>query len=165
MGFPSPAMDYVERQLSPVVLCHIKPESRVLETDTGYAVIEPATKKTPGDVLLILCEGHTQFAKLMGKALITDDGEAIEGTALEEVEVMGRVTFFINRARDDELPIYTRNSRKWLDQLGPLVLHIAHGARHGVPDKLVGGHCTVGNYLLSFFPAYILTHPLARSFR
>lgn len=26
MGFPSPAMDYVERQLSPVVLCHIKPE-------------------------------------------------------------------------------------------------------------------------------------------
>lgn len=52
MGFPSPAMDYVERQLSPVVLCHIKPESRVLETDTGYAVIEPATKKTPGDVLL-----------------------------------------------------------------------------------------------------------------
>ncbi|WP_174498237.1 hypothetical protein [Escherichia coli] len=105
MGFPSPAMDYVERQLTPVVLCHIKPESRVLETDTGYAVIEPATKKTPGDVLLILCEGHTQFAKLMGKALITDDGEAIEGPALEEVEVMGRVTFFINRARDDELPI------------------------------------------------------------
>ncbi|MGQ7033432.1 hypothetical protein ACUN9W_20185 [Escherichia coli] len=81
------------------------PSSRVLETDTGYAVIEPATKKTPGDVLLILCEGHTQFAKLMGKALITDDGEAIEGPALEEVEVMGRVTFFINRARDDELPI------------------------------------------------------------
>ncbi len=55
--------------------------------------------------MLILCEGHTQFAKLMGKALITDDGEAIEGPALEEVEVMGRVTFFINRARDDELPI------------------------------------------------------------
>lgn len=105
MGFPSPAMDYVERQLSPVVLCNIGPDSRVLETDTGFAVIEPATKKTLGDVLLIMCDGHTQFAKLMGKALITDDGEAIEGPALEEVEVMGRVTFFINRARDDELPI------------------------------------------------------------
>lgn len=105
MGFPSPAMDYVERQLSPVVLCNIGPDSRVLETDTGFAVIELATKKTPGDVLLILCDGHTQFAKLMGKALITDDGEAIDGPALEEVEVMGRVTFFINRARDDELPI------------------------------------------------------------
>ena len=105
MGFPSPAMDYVERQLSPVVLCNIGPDSRVLETDVGYAVIEPVTKKTPGDVLLILCDGHTQFAKLMGKALITDDGEAIEGPILEDVEVLGRVTFFINHAKDDGLPI------------------------------------------------------------
>lgn len=105
MGFPSPATDYVERQLSPVVLCHIGPESRILETDVGYAVIEPVTKKTPGDVLFILCDGHTQFAKLMGKALITDDGEAIEGTALEEVEVLGRVTFFIYRAQQDDCPI------------------------------------------------------------
>ncbi|AVJ79462.1 hypothetical protein [Enterobacter hormaechei] len=40
----------------------------------------------------------------MGKALITDDGEAIEGAALEEVEVLGRVTFFINRALDDDCP-------------------------------------------------------------
>lgn len=105
MGFPSPAMDYVERQLSPAVLCNIGADSRVLETDVGFAIVEPATKKTPGDVLLILFDGHTQFSKLMGKALITDDGEAIEGNALEEVEVLGRVTFFINRAIDDGLPI------------------------------------------------------------
>jgi len=105
MGFPSPAMDYVERQLSPAILCNMGADSRVLETDVGFAIVEPATKKTPGDVLLILSDGHTQFAKLMGKALITDDGEAIEGSALEEVEVLGRVTFFINRAIDDGLPI------------------------------------------------------------
>ena len=102
MGFASPATDYVERQLTPEILCHMGADSRVLETDSGFAVIEPAVKKTPGDVLLILCDGHTQFAKLMGKALITDDGEAIAGNALEEVEVLGRVTFFINRARDDD---------------------------------------------------------------
>ncbi|EPQ9955513.1 MULTISPECIES: hypothetical protein [Enterobacter cloacae complex] len=102
MGFASPANDYVERRLSPEVICNMGAESRVLETDVGFAIIEPATKKTPGDILLILCDGHTQFAKLMGKVLITDDGEAIEGPALEEVEVMGRVTFFINRARDDD---------------------------------------------------------------
>lgn len=105
MGFPSPAMDYVERQLSPAILCNMGADSRVLETDVGFAIVEPATKKTPGDVLLILSDGHTQFAKLMGKALITDDGEAIEGSVLEEVEVLGRVTFFINRAIDDGLPI------------------------------------------------------------
>lgn len=102
MGFPSPATDYVERQLSPVVLCHIGPESRILETDVGFAVIEPATRKTPGEVLLILCYGRTQFAKLMGKALITDDGEVIEGPELEEgIEVLGRVTFFITRISED----------------------------------------------------------------
>lgn len=105
MGFPSPAMDYIERRLSPVQICNMGIGSRILETDIGFAVIEPVTKKTPGDVLLILCDGHTQFAKLMGKALITDDGEAIEGPILEEVEVLGRVTFFINRTKDDDCPV------------------------------------------------------------
>lgn len=104
MGFPSPATDYIERRLTPAVLCNMGADSRLLETDAGFAVIEPATEKTPGNVLLILCDGQTQFAKLMGKALITDDGEAIEGAALEEVEVLGRVTFFINRALDDDCP-------------------------------------------------------------
>lgn len=105
MGFPSPATDYVEQQLSPAILCDIGADSRVIETDIGFAVIEPVVKKTPGDVLLILCDGHTQFAKLMGEALITNDGEAIEGTALEEVQVLGRVTFFINSMINDDRPV------------------------------------------------------------
>ncbi|HDV8340529.1 hypothetical protein ACB286_00290 [Enterobacter cloacae] len=105
MGFPSPATDYVEQQLSPSILCDIGADSRVIETDIGFAVIEPVVKKTPGDVLLILCDGHTQFAKLMGEALITNDGEAIEGTALEEVQVLGRVTFFINSMINDDRPV------------------------------------------------------------
>ena len=33
-------------------------------------------------MLLILCDGHTQFAKLIGRALLSDDGEAIDGSAL-----------------------------------------------------------------------------------
>lgn len=105
MGFPSPASDYVEQQLSPVVLCNIGADSRVLETDIGFAVIEPCVKTCEGDVLLILSDGHTQFAKLMGKALITDDGEAIEGAALADVEVLGVATFFINRVREDDCPV------------------------------------------------------------
>ncbi len=104
MGFASPATDYVERQLSPEVICNIGAESRVLETDVGFAVIEPAAETKLGDVLLILSNGWTQFAKVMGKSLITDDGEYIEGVALEEVEVLGRVTFFINRALEDDCP-------------------------------------------------------------
>jgi len=52
-------------------------------------------------VLLILSSGRTQFAIFRGKALITDDSEAIEGEAAEEVEVRGRVTYFINSVDGD----------------------------------------------------------------
>ncbi|HHD7578709.1 TPA: hypothetical protein ACOVI3_002919 [Escherichia coli] len=43
-----------------------------------------------------------QFVKMVGRALISEDGEAIEGNALEEVEVIGRVTYFVNRALNDD---------------------------------------------------------------
>ena len=56
------------------------------------------------EVLLILCDGRTQFAKLQGRSLIASDGEALEGEADEEVQVLGRVTFFINCALHDDCP-------------------------------------------------------------
>lgn len=101
MGFVSPATDYVEQRLSPASICTTN-ESRILETSTGFAVIEPVTRLVQGQVLLILSGGRTQFARVMEKALITEDGEAIEGAAAEEVEVMGRVTFFINSEMEDD---------------------------------------------------------------
>lgn len=102
MGFPSPAGDYVEQRLTPERICGIGIDSRILETSCGFAVIEPVTQLVQNQVLLILSGGRTQFARVMGRALITDDGEAIEGSAAEEVEVMGRVTFFINSAIEDD---------------------------------------------------------------
>lgn len=101
MGFPSPAGDYVEQRFSPASMC-ITNTSRVLETSSGYAVIEPCTRLVQNQVLLILSGGRTQFARVMGRALIRDDGEAIEGEAAEEVEVLGRVTFFINSVLQDD---------------------------------------------------------------
>lgn len=105
MGFPSPATDYVERRLTPELICGVGIDTRILETSSGFAVIEPVTRLAQGQVLLILCGGRTQFAIFRGKALITDDGEAIEGDAAEEVEVMGRVTFFINSIDGDKCPV------------------------------------------------------------
>nr|DAL40500.1 MAG TPA_asm: hypothetical protein [Caudoviricetes sp.] len=96
MGFPSPAADYVSQRMTPELICGVGFDTRILETSSGYALIEPVTRLVQGQVLLILIGGRTQFAKFMGKALITDDGEAIEGAAAEELEVLGRVTFFIN---------------------------------------------------------------------
>lgn len=102
MEFPSPATDYVERRLCPEIIFGIGIDSRVLETSSGFAVIEPVTRLVQNQVLLIWSGGRTQFARVMGRALITDDGEAIEGEAAEEGEVMSRVTFFINRAIEDD---------------------------------------------------------------
>lgn len=36
--------------------------------------------------------------------IIREDGEAVEGESLEEVIVVGRVTYFVNRASDDGSP-------------------------------------------------------------
>ena len=105
MGFPSPAADYIAPRLSPEIICGVGIDSRILETSTGFAVIEPVSRLVQGQTLLILSGGRTQFAKLRGKALITDDGEAIEGAAAEEVEVMGRVTFFINSTDEGDRPV------------------------------------------------------------
>ncbi len=101
MGFVSPAADYVETRLTPESICGVGIDSRILETSSGFAVIEPCTRLVQNQVLLILSGGRTQFARVMGSALICDDGEAIEGSAAEEVEVLGRVTYFINSVIDD----------------------------------------------------------------
>lgn len=106
MGFPSPAGDYVEQRLTPERICGIGMDSRILETSSGFAVIEPVTRLVQGRVLLILSGGRTQFARVMGRALICDDGEAIEGEALDGVTVIGPVTALINAVgRDDDCPV------------------------------------------------------------
>lgn len=102
MGFPSPAADYLSRRLTVDMFCGISMNSRILETSEGYAVIDVSLNARHGDTLAVLAGGEVQFVKLAGKALITEDGEAIEGSALEEVVVIGRVTFFIILALSDD---------------------------------------------------------------
>ncbi|EOW5691084.1 hypothetical protein ACOXQ5_004582 [Escherichia coli H10] len=56
---------------------------------------------------MIQYSGGTDFAKVMGQAFITRDGEALEGEALDDVVVLGIVTFVINRIwkDDDDYPV------------------------------------------------------------
>ncbi|MEG6454559.1 hypothetical protein [Enterobacter cloacae] len=104
MGFPSPAMDYMEQRLTIDLLCGINGNSRVIETTCGWAVVNVALKPEQGDTLLVRMNNRNEFVKFHGSALITEDGEAIEGDALDDVEVFGVLTHSLNRVGNDDSP-------------------------------------------------------------
>ncbi|EMV1617367.1 hypothetical protein AABV73_003879 [Enterobacter hormaechei] len=104
MGFPSPAADYAETSLTINSLCGFDGNCRALETSAGYAIINVAIKPNPGDTVLVSYCGRMEFTVVQGRALITPEGESIEGDALDDTTVHGVVTHFLNRvgSQDDE---------------------------------------------------------------
>lgn len=105
MGFPSPATDYIERRISITSLCNLGTNTLTIETSDGYAVIDVSRRPQQGDTVLVRYDGRMEFAKLMGRAFITADGEAIEGEALDDVEVCGVLTHNIISVLEDEYPV------------------------------------------------------------
>lgn len=106
MGFPSPAQDYVQRPLCLNQLCNVNGNTILIETSSGWAVIDKSRRPAPGIVLLVNIDGCNQFARWMGDALITEDGEAVEGEALDDVTVVGPVVALINAVdRNDDCPV------------------------------------------------------------
>lgn len=105
MGFPSPASDYVEQRLSVNTICNVGPNTRVFERDGGYVVLDISLKPKQGSQVLIQHGGGTKLATLRGRSLITEDGEAIEGEALDDVTVAGVVTHIICDVRSDSLAV------------------------------------------------------------
>ena len=79
-------------------LCGINRNSCLVETSGGYAIFQ--TDKVPHDGMRVVLSafGRLQFAVVMGGGLITEDGESIEGDVIDDVNVLGVVTFFINGA-------------------------------------------------------------------
>ncbi|HCM9496654.1 TPA: hypothetical protein N5O02_004446 [Enterobacter asburiae] len=82
----------------------LPPSSSIVETQEGYDVIDNSTLFKRGDTLLIWFCGRQQHAYWAGDALITDDGEAIEGDALDDVRLVGVVTHTIYPVSSDENP-------------------------------------------------------------
>lgn len=82
----------------------LPPSASIVETQEGFDVIDKALSFKRGDTLLIWFCGRQQHAYWAGSALITDDGEAIEGDALDDVRLVGVVTHTIHRVYTDENP-------------------------------------------------------------
>ncbi|CAH3708320.1 hypothetical protein CPT31_12950 [Enterobacter hormaechei] len=83
----------------------LPPSANIVETQDGYDVIENSTLLKRGDILLIWFCGRQQHAYWAGDALITDDGEAIEGEALDDVRFVGVVTHTISPVWVDDYPV------------------------------------------------------------
>ncbi|WLY35758.1 hypothetical protein [Klebsiella pneumoniae] len=105
MGFPSPATDYVEQRLSVNSICNVGPNTLLFERSGVYVVLDISLKPKQGSQVLIQHGGGTELATLRGKSLITEDGEAIEGEALDNVTVAGVVTHIICDVRSDGLAV------------------------------------------------------------
>lgn len=87
-------------------ICGVSATTGLMPTATGYAVVEVNLDKLEqGCTVVLSLYGRQQFAKLMGPAFITEDDEAIEGEALEDIVLLGRVTCFVNRAGEDDCPV------------------------------------------------------------
>lgn len=83
----------------------LPPSASIVETQEGFDVIESASLGKRGDTLLIWFCGRQQHAYWAGDALITDDGEAIEGEALDDVRLVGVVTHTISPVWVDDNPV------------------------------------------------------------
>lgn len=95
MGFPSPAGDFTESRLTVSRICQMDGNCVVIETTTGYAVVNLSLEAKHGDMVLISMYGRNLFARVHGATLREKDGNIIAGDELNEVNVKGVVTFNI----------------------------------------------------------------------
>jgi DNA polymerase V len=105
MGFPSPAADYIESRIDLTKIFVINPgATRLLKTTEGYILVDAMKKVMPGHIIAFNFLGQDQVGKYVKGAIITSDGEAIEGEALDEVIVLGVVTVEIRSLVDEGGP-------------------------------------------------------------
>lgn len=78
---------------------------KVMNVDGGYYLIESGGHTCDGEPLCYSFYGHYGIGKLMGGAFITQYGEAIEGDCLDDIEVLGKVTFMIASVHDNNRPV------------------------------------------------------------
>ncbi|MCZ4058016.1 phage repressor protein [Pantoea sp. LMR881] len=105
MGFVSPAQDYVEHRLDLNDLLIQNPTNTFrVDTPDGFVLVDSVARIKPGDMIAYQHLGYPMMGKMYTQAIITPDGEAIEGEALEDVIVLGKVTCEVLFMHDDTRP-------------------------------------------------------------
>ena len=76
-----------------------------MNVNGDYYLVESGCRAREGEPLCYSFYGQYGIGKLMGGAFITQDGDAIEGDCLDDIEVLGKVTFMVAKVHDDDRPI------------------------------------------------------------
>lgn len=106
MGFQSPAQDYVQRRLTVNDLVVHNPAATLfIERDEGMLVVDQAAIVKRGDRVALVHDGMSLLARTGDGCVITDDGQRIAGEALDDVIVLGKVTYEIMRIWHDNAPV------------------------------------------------------------
>lgn len=106
MGFQSPAQDYIQRRLTINDLVVHNPGSTLfIERDEGMLVVDQSAPVKNGDRVALVHEGMSILARTCGRCVITDDGQKIAGEVLDDVIVLGKVTYEIMSVWRDNGPV------------------------------------------------------------
>lgn len=105
MGFPSPAKDYLEKRLDWNELMVPRPAATmVVPTCDGFALVDKSIRPKEGDTIYFEAFGQCQFGMFGPSYIICQDGETLEGEALEEVTIVGVQTWGVISVHDDNRP-------------------------------------------------------------
>ncbi|MEN4977525.1 hypothetical protein ABEI05_05285 [Erwinia billingiae] len=105
MGFPSPAQDYVETRIDLNKICQVRPTVSLFEIDGVIHLMDSGAMPCSGDMLCFELYGERAVGKLIGQSIITRDGEALGAAAMEDIVVLGKLTFMVSNYHDDSRPI------------------------------------------------------------
>lgn len=71
MGFPSPAMDYIERRLdlNDILMPH-RNNMMLIETPEGFVLVDRSLRPTPGDPVAFQPGDYPQLGKLFRTGIV-----------------------------------------------------------------------------------------------
>lgn len=105
MGFPSPAIDYIEPRLTLNNMLMPHPANMMLiETPDGFVLVDRTITAKQGEAVAFQFGDYPQVGRLFSTGIITQDGETIDGEGLEGIIVLGKVTAEILAVHEPSRP-------------------------------------------------------------
>lgn len=71
----------------------------------AFHLMDSGDKPMLGDMHCFELYGKRAVGKLIGQAIITRDGDALEAAGIKDIVVLGKVTFKVSTYHDDNRPI------------------------------------------------------------